>query len=99
MAATKKLAQETGITERWLDANVFLDEYLRWEPHRLHHPFLLQWMFAHATATRQKEHDCATHWGCQQPSPKWDVSTEVSAVELVGAKSTQEEMQGVYNEV
>ena len=65
--ATKKLAQETGISiyeaERWLDADVFLDKYQRWVPCRLHHPFLLQWMFAHATDTGQKEHERAICWG------------------------------------
>ena len=66
-AATKKLAQETGISvremERYLDIDMFLDEYPRWEPGGLHHPFLLQWMFAHAEATGQKEHDHAFHQG------------------------------------
>ena len=37
--------------ERHLDADVFLDEYLWWEPGGLHCPFLLQQMFAHAKAT------------------------------------------------
>ena len=72
--ATENLAQIEGISvqevEIHLDANVFLDEYLRWEPHGFHHPFLLQRMFAHAEATGQKEHDCAIHWGHWQPSPK-----------------------------
>ena len=61
--AAKELAQEMGISileaERQLDANVFLDKYLRWEPHGLHCPFLLQWMFTHTEATGQKEHDHA----------------------------------------
>ena len=55
MAATKKLAKEEGISiweaERWLNADAFLDEYLQWEPHRFHCPFLLYWMFTHAMAT------------------------------------------------
>ena len=56
--SAKKLAQEVGISVRevvrCLEADVFLDKYLRWEPGGLHHPFLLQWMFAHVEATRQK---------------------------------------------
>ena len=51
MAAAKRLAQEVGISvreaERCLEADVFLDKYPRWEPGRLHCPFLLQQMFAH----------------------------------------------------
>ena len=68
MAATKKLAQETGIAvweaERWLDADVFLDKYLRWEPHRLHHP-----------GDTAREHYCPTanaparvHGYCKDPA-------------------------------
>ena len=45
--AAKKLAQETGISvreaERYLDANVFLDECLRWPPLGSHHPFIMHW--------------------------------------------------------
>ena len=91
-AAVKKLAQEVGSSvrevERHLEADVFLDEYPRWEPGRLHYPFLLQWMFAHAKATGQKEQDHAINWGCQQPSPEWDLGVEVTAIELVGFKTT-----------
>ena len=41
------------------DANLFLDEYLRWESARPHHPYILQWMFNHMETARQKEYDCA----------------------------------------
>ena len=80
-AAAKKLAQEVGISvrevERCLEADVFLDKYLRWEPGGIHHPFLLQWMFSHAEAAGQKEQDHAICWGCWQPLPKRDLSAEV----------------------
>ena len=89
-AATKKLAQEVGISvreaERHLEVDVFLDKYPRWEPGRLHCLFLLQWMLTHARATRQKEQDHAIHWGHQQPLPEWDLSAEVPPVELVASK-------------
>ena len=102
-AVTKKLAQEAGISvreaERCLEADVFLDEYLRWEPGRLHHLFLLQWIYTHAQATRQKECDHAICWGHQQPLPEWDLSVEVPAIKLVGFKMTWEEIWRVYNEV
>ena len=56
-------------------------------------------MFTHAEATRQKERDHAICQGCQQPAPEGDLSVEVPAVELMGFKTTQEEIQRVYNEV
>ena len=50
-ATVEKLAWEMGIfvreAERHLDANLFLDEYMRWESGGPHHPYILQWMFAH----------------------------------------------------
>ena len=103
MAATKKLAKEDGISiqeaERWLNADAFLDEYPSWGPHRLHFPFLIYWMFAHTVATGQKEYDCAICWGWQQPLPEWDLSAEPSAVELIGPRSTREQIRGVYNDM
>ena len=94
-ATAKELAQEMGISvreaERCLDANVFLDEYLRWEPDELHCLFLLQWMFTHAEATGQKKHDCAICQGHQQLLPKQDVNAEVPAIKHVGFKTTQGE--------
>ena len=97
------MAQEVGIfvreAERHLEADVFLDEYLRWEPGGLHHPFLLQQMFTHMEATRWKEWDHAICQGYWQPSPEWDLSAEVSTVEHMGFKTTQEEIQMVYNDV
>ena len=63
MTATKKLAQETGISvreaERHLDTDMFLEECLRWPLLRSHCPFIMHWMFGHAKATGQKEHDWA----------------------------------------
>ena len=99
----KKLVQKTGISvweaERQLNADIFLDEYPRWEPHRSHCPFLLHCMVAHAAAMGQKKQDQAIHQGHQQSLPRQDLSVESSAIELFGPKSTREEIRGVYNEV
>ena len=46
----------------------------------------------------QKEHSYAIHWGCHQPLPEQDLSAEVPTVEPMGFKTTQEEIQRVYNE-
>ena len=66
MATAKKLAKEEGISireaERWLDTDTFHDKYPRWKPCRFHCPFLIYWMFAHTTASRQKEYDQSICW-------------------------------------
>ena len=99
----KKLAQETGTSiweaERCLNADAFLDEYPRWEPLRFHCSFLLHQMFTHTMATGQKEHDWGICWGWQQPLPGSDLSAEQYTIELIGPRSTQEEIRGVYNDM
>ena len=85
--------------ERCINADLFLDEYPRWESGGPHYPYILQQMFAHIETAGQKEHDCAICWGCQQPLPEWDASVETPTVELVGYKTTQEEIRALYNEV
>ena len=98
MATTKKLAKEEGIfvreAERQLDADTFLDKYLRWEPHGCHCLFLIYQIFAHAVATGQKEYNQAVHQGWQQPSPEQDLIVEPSTIELVGPRSSREEIRG-----
>ena len=101
--ATKKLAQETGISvrqaERCLDANVFLDECLRWAPLRTHHPFIMHEMFAHVEVTGQREHDWAICLGWWQPSPKWDLGVESSTMDLISLGTPWDEISVIYNEV
>ena len=103
MAAVTKLAKEEGISvreaERQLDTNGFLDEYLRWEPCGLHHPFLIHQMFAHTVATGWREYDLAIPQGWWQPSPEWNLSVKPPAIELLGPISMIGEIRGVYNEV
>ena len=103
MAATKKLAKKEEISiweaERWFGADAFLDEWSRWEPGRYHCPFLIYQMFAHTMVTGQKEYDQAIYWGQQLPLPEQDPSTKPSAIELIGPRSTREEIRGAYNNV
>ena len=56
-------------------------------------------MFAHAEATGQKEHDRVICWGWWQPSPKWDLGVETSAMEHIRPGMTRDEIRKVYNEV
>ena len=95
-ATAKELAWEMGIlvreAERHLGAYLFLDEYLRWECGRPHCPYILQQMFAEAQTAGQKEFNCGIPWGHQQSMLKQDPSMEVPTIDLVGYKTTQEEI-------
>ena len=53
----------------------------------------------HAVATGRKEHDQAICQGWQQPSLEQDLEAKSSAIELIGPRSTREEIWGVYNDV
>ena len=97
-ATTKKLAQEVGISvrevERHPEADVFLDKFLSWEPGRIHHPFLLWWMFTHMEATRQKEDDhaiCQGHW---QPLPEQDLSAESTPLSSWASRPPRKKYKG-----
>ena len=83
----------------WLDANTFLDEYLRWGPLRLHCLFILQWMFSHAVAHGRKEQDQAIHWGHQEPSPEWDLGWELPTMDLIGPGMPWAEIRVIYNDI
>ena len=69
-AAGKRLERELNISVRkaeWqLDANAYLEEQWQWVPGRLHHEYLCQQMFLHATATGWIEHDHAIHQGLER---------------------------------
>ena len=82
-----------------LDAELFLDEYPRWESDRPHHPYILQWMFAHAETAVRKEYDCTVCQGHWQPLSEQDTSVEAPTIKLVGYKTTQEEIIVLYHEV
>ena len=49
--------------------------------------------------TGQKEYDCRAHQGYQQPSPEWDTRVETPTINLVGYKTTGEEIFMLYQEV
>ena len=78
---------------------MFLDECPRWASLGSHHPFIMHWMLTHTEATGQKEHDQAICQGWWQPSPKWDLVAESSAMDIIGAGTFQDEIRVIYNEV
>ena len=56
-------------------------------------------MFAHAEATEQKEYDCGIWQGHQQSMSEQDPSMETLTVDLIGYKTTKEEIFALYDEV
>ena len=98
-ATAKRLAREIDVlvreVERHLDAYPFLDEYPQWP----HHPYILQRMFNQAENAGQKEYDYLRWRGQQQSMPKCDASMEASTVDLVGYKTSREEIFTLYQEV
>ena len=103
MAATKKWAQEEGIS-MWeagqcLDSELFLNEYPRWRADGPQCPCILQRMFAYAKEAGQKEQEWVTHQGCQHPVSRAMAKVKTLAIQIVGLRTTREEIQGIYNEV
>ena len=80
-----------------LDANAYLWEQWWWAHGRLHHEYLCQQMFLHATATGQHEH--AICQGQRKPLPEWDLWTEPTAMELIGPDSMCQDIKDLYQDV
>ena len=85
--------------EQFLDVDLFLDEYPWWKASSLQCPVILQGMFAHAAMAGQKEFKWAICHGCQQSYPGLDAKTEVPTIQLVGFKTTRDEIWELYNNV
>ena len=67
-----------------LDAELFLDEYPKWDVGGLHHPIILQRMFMHAPEEGQKEAERFICQGHQHALPRPNLEADVPAVQLVG---------------
>ena len=103
MASAKKQAQKEGISvqevECHLDSKLFLDEYPRWRADSPQCPCILQRMFTYAKELGHKECEWTIHWGHQQLVPRADAKVRTPAIQMVGSRTTREEVQGIYNEV
>ena len=102
-AAAIRQAQAEGISvweaEQCLDADLFLDMYPWWKASGPQCPIILQGMFAHAGMAGWKEYEWAIHCCCWQSYPGWDTKAEVPAIQLVGFKTTRDEIWELYNDV
>ena len=101
--AAKEWAKEGGLSiqeaEHHLDAELFLDEYPRWDVRGPHCPFILQQMFIHAVKCGQKEAERLIHCGHQQGLPKPGSRADVTAIQLVGYWMSSEEIGDLYQQV
>ena len=82
-----------------LDTDLFLNEYPWWKAGGPHHPFILHRMFLHATELGWKEMEqaiCQGHW---RGTPGLDPKVDVPTIQLMGYKTSQGEIRGLYNEV
>ena len=79
---------------------MILDEYPLWEVGGLNWPVILQGMFLWATYLGQKEAEWMVHWGCWQRHLKLNPDlTDIPAVQLVGYRTSHEEIRNLFNEV
>ena len=82
-----------------MDVKLFLEGQTRWEADSPHHLMMLHEMFQHATDQGQKEVEHTFSQGHQHELPKLDLEAVLSAVQLVGPKTSKEEIQSLYYEV
>ena len=82
-----------------MDVELFLEGLTKWEEDSPHQLVMLYEMFEHATNEGQKEAEgmvCQGHW---QGLPKLGPEADLSAIQLVGPKTTKEEIVSLYLEV
>ena len=99
----RERARETGISiwesERQVDLELFLDEYLWWDLRTPHQSVVLHKMFLHAAEQGQKEVECMFHQGCQSSICEPDPEVDQSTMELVGYHMSQKEIRDIYHSI
>ena len=100
---TREQAIEVGLSVReaeWrLDAELFLDEYPRWELGAPHWSVILHEMFLHAAKQGQKEAERFICWGHQGSLPRPDLEADQSAMKLMGYQTSHKEIPDIYHSV
>ena len=81
------------------EANAYLHEQQLWTHKSLHHEYLLQQMFLHATSTGQKEHGCTICWGKREPLLERNLLAESTTMELIHCSSQCQDFDDLYWEV
>ena len=99
----REWAKETGLSEREaeqrIEAELFLNEYPRWELGALHQSIILHEMFLHAAEQGQKEVERLVCQGHQPSMSRPDLEVDQSAMELVGYQTSHKEIWDIYHSV
>ena len=82
-----------------MDVELFLEGHAGLEVESPHHPFILHEMFQHAAEQGWKEVECMICCGQWHSLPKLDPKVDISAVQLVGPETHQEEFRALYYKV
>ena len=101
--AAKGWAKDEGLSiqevECHLDMDLFLVEYPQWKAGGPHCLFILQRMFLHTVESGQKEMEQSICQGHQQGLTGLDTRVDVPAIQLMGYKTSWEEICELYTEV
>ena len=82
-----------------MEVELFLEGQTKWEEDSPNWLVMLYEMFKHAGDEGQKEVEQTVCQGCWQGLPKLDLEADLSAIQLVGPKTTEEEIISLYLEV
>ena len=82
-----------------LDAELFLDEYPRWELGADHWSIILHGIFLHATKWGKKEAERFIHQGCWDSLPRPDLEADQSAMKLMGYWTSHKVIWDLYHSV
>ena len=85
--------------ERIMDIELFLGIQGQWAEQSLHCMVILHEMFWQAAAKGQKEAKWIICLGCQQNMPQLNPEAGAPTIQLVGPKTSKEELQELYLEV
>ena len=77
-----------------LNAELFLDEYPRWEIDGPQWSIILHDMFLHTAEQGRKEAKRFIQWGCWQSLPRPDPEPDVPTIKRVGYQTSHKEIRG-----
>ena len=99
----REQAREMGLlvkeAEQRIDAELFLNEYPRWELGAPHQSVIMHKMFLHTAEWGQKEAERLICQGHQGSVSRSDLEVDQSAMELVGYQTSHKEIWDIYHSV
>ena len=85
--------------EHHMDVDMFLDMYTGWEVGSPHCPIILHEMFQYNMEQGQKEAEWMICQGCRHVLQKLDPKVDITAIQLVGPQTSEEDFRALYYEV